>query len=254
MALFKHEIPILEHDTNPVAVLGHDRPPLIQLPPKAVFAFLGDMVDRYAVESGAEILEVYETITRHTNIYRIQHRGEEICLCRAPLGGPAAVQLMDWLIGHGVRKIITAGSCGTLAPLPENSFLIPAKALRDEGISYHYLPSDRYVDTSSIIRDAIKEVLSKHGLQFTECITWTTDGFYRETEDMIAYRREEGCLTVEMECASLAACAKFRNAEFGQLLYTADSLADAARYDARNWGKDSRQTALELCLEIAANM
>lgn len=254
MALFKHEIPILEHDTNPAAVLGHDRAPLIQLPQKAVFAFLGDTVDRYAMESGAEILEVYETITRNINIYRIRYSGQELCLCRAPLGGAAAVQMMDWLIGHGVQKIISAGSCGALAPLPENAFLVPVKALRDEGASYHYLPPARFVETSPLIRAVMEAVLKKRNLKYTECCTWTTDGFYRETADMIAYCRAEGCLTAEMECASLAACAIFRNVDFAQLLYTADSLADAANYDARSWGADSLGTALELCLEIAVNM
>ena len=70
----------------------------------------------------------------------------------------------------------------------------------------------------------------------------------------MAYRRTEGCSTVEMECAALAACAQFRGALFGQLLYTADTLADAANYDERDWGMDSLEPALALCLEIAKNL
>ena len=57
---------------------------------------------------------------------------------------------------------------------------------------------------------------------------------------------------VEMECASLAACAAMRGAQFAQLLYTADSLADAKNYDARDWGEKSVMPALLLCLDIAA--
>lgn len=253
MALHKHEIPILEYDSDPSAVLRHDRDP-VRLPARAVFAFLGDTIDRYAEENGAEIIEIYETITRNTNVYRIRHNSEELCLCRAPLGGAAAVQLMDWMIGHGVKKIISAGSCGALDDLPENAFLIPVKALRDEGASYHYLPPARFAETSPQIRKVILSTLQKYSLKYTECITWTTDGYYRETADMIAHRKAEGCLTVEMECASLAACAAFRGVDFAQLLYTADSLADAANYDARNWGKDSLETALALCLEIASQL
>ena len=253
MALHKQDIPILEYDDNPKAVLRHDRDP-IQLPETAVFVFLGDTVDRYAQTHDGEILEVYETITRCTNIYRIRYQNKDLCLCRAPLGGAGAVQLMDWLIGHGVRKIVAAGSCGALADLPENAFLIPTKALRDEGASYHYLPPARFVDTSPAIRNAIKITLTRRKLPYTQCITWTTDGFYRETADMIAHRRAEGCMVVEMECASLAACAQFRGVQFAQLLYTADSLADAGLYQARNWGSDSLEIALELCIEIAASL
>ena len=251
MALYKHTIPILEHDTNPHALLPHNHHPEIIFPNRAVFAFLGDTIDQYAQTHDAEVLDIFHTITCDTPIYRIWHQGEELCLCRAPLGGPAAVQMMDWLIGHGVSNIITAGSCGALTELPENAFLIPSKALRDEGTSYHYLPPSRYVDISSEARHTIHSVLSSHGLTAVECLTWTTDGFFRETEEMVAYRREEGCMAVEMECASLAACAQFRNVLFGQILYTADSLADAQNYDERNWGEDSLEPALALCLDIA---
>lgn len=253
MAVYKHEIPILEHDTNPMAVIMNNRQDVV-LPRRAVFAFLGDTIDAYAEEKGAEVMEVYHTITTDTRIYRIHHNGVPLCLCRGPLGGSAAVQLMDWLIGHGVRSIVTAGSCGALTDLPENAFLVPKKALRDEGASYHYLPPSRYVETSPKIRSVIKQVLTQRGLTYTECTTWTTDGFYRETEEMVAYRREEGCLTVEMECASLAACASFRGAAFGQILYTADSLADAQHYDARSWGENALGPALMLCLDIAARL
>lgn len=254
MALFRHEFPILEHDTDPNALIMNNHHPEIVLPRRAVYVFLGDTVDDYAQQVGAEVIDVFHTIGRDTNIYRVYHKGEELCLCRAPLGGSAAVQLMDRLIGHGVNQIITAGSCGALAPLPENAFLIPTHALRDEGASYHYLPPARYVETSPEIRNTLESVLTRHNLSFARCTTWTTDGFFRETEAMVAYRREEGCLTVEMECASLAACAQFRGVQFAQLLYTADSLADAKNYDQRGWGEDSLKPALMLCLDAAASL
>ena len=33
------------------------------------------------------------------------------------------------------------------------------------------------------------------------------------------------------------------------ILYTADSLADVDKYDARNWGGDAYEYALTLCLD-----
>ena len=236
--IYKHSIPILEYDPHPRAVINHDRHD-VALPSRAVFAFLGDAVDDYADMQGAEVLEVYRTISRDTKIYRLTHRG---------------VQLLDCLFGHGVTQVIAAGSCGALEPLPENAFLIPVKALRDEGASYHYLPPERYIETSPGLRAVLEQTLSEQGLSWAECTTWTTDGFYRETEELVAYRRQEGCQVVEMECASMAACAAFRGADFAQLLYTADSLADAAKYDARDWGEASVLPALRLCLDAAAKL
>jgi nucleoside phosphorylase len=68
------------------------------------------------------------------------------------------------------------------------------------------------------------------------------------------YRKEEGCSVVEMECSALAACAQMRGVIWGEILFTADSLADIDKYDERNWGGDSFKYALKLCLDTLINI
>ena len=247
----KHELPILEYDSNSEEVIrpNHGAEQL-KLPEKCVYAFLGEAVDDYAFEAEATVAETFETITRNYPVCIVKQDGMEFCLCAAPLGAPAAAQLMDFLISCGCRKIISTGSCGVLTDLAENEFLIPVKALRDEGTSYHYLPASRYIELNKNIRDAIEHTLLVQNIPFQECVTWTTDGFFRETQDMVEYRKSEGCSTVEMECAALAACAQKRGAVFGQILYTADSLANIYAHDERDWGKGSLRKALELCIAV----
>lgn len=250
----KHEIPILEYDPDSPEVIrpNHDAEQLV-LPEKCIYAFLGDTVDAYAQEAGATVAETFETITKTYPIYVVRQDGQEFCLCQAPLGASAAAQFMDCLIACGCRKIVSTGSCGVLTDLAENEFLVPTKALRDEGTSYHYLPASRYVELDPTARAAIETTLRSRGIPFRECTTWTTDGFFRETRDMVEYRRAEGCDVVEMECAALAACAQKRGASFGQIFYTADSLANVQAHDERDWGKGSLRTALELCVAVLQN-
>ncbi len=250
MAIQKHELPILEYDASPSAVIQPDHERLaMRLPERAVFAFLGEAVDDYAKAHGAKIAGKFVSITKEYPVYLLETDGKQIALMQAPVGAPAAVQILDWLIAYGARKILSCGSCGALTDLEENRFFIPARALRDEGTSYHYLPPERFVNIPKAARAAIRKVLERRGLPFSEITTWTTDGFFRETAQMVEYRRQEGCAVVEMECSALAACAQFRGATFGELLYTADTLADAAHYDERDWGANSINLALELCLE-----
>ena len=111
----KHEIPLLEYDFDSVEVLrpNHGAEQL-RLPEKCVFGFLGDVVDDYAWEADAVIAEHFETITKTYPIYIVRQNGLEFCLCQAPLGAPAAAQLLDFLISCGCKKIISAGSCGVL--------------------------------------------------------------------------------------------------------------------------------------------
>ena len=96
--------------------------------------------------------------------------------------------------------------------------------------------------------------MKNHNLPYREVVTWSTDGFFRETKEKAAYRISEGCSVVEMECSALAACAKLRGAVWGELLYSADTLAAAERYDERGWGGDSAAYALELCIEAVTNL
>lgn len=250
----KNELPILEYDPVSWEVLkpGNDNEG-VRLPEKCLFAFLGDEVDKYAEQVKATVADHFITIDRLRPIYIIENQGEQLCLCRAPLGGPAAAQFMDALIVLGCRKFLAVGSCGTLVDIKENDFLIPARALRDEGTSYKYLPASRYVDLDPAAVEKIGQGLKEQGLPFELCTTWTTDGFFRETRDMVEYRRGEGCQVVEMECASMAAVAAKRGAEFGQLLYTADSLANVEAHDGRDWGRASQAKALHICLRIIHN-
>ena len=255
MALRKHEIPILEYDDSPSAVLEPAHEDLgLALPQRAVLGFLYDSVDRYAIEQGFRQAGSFVSATKTYPVWVGEFAGKPVCLVQAPVGASAAAQLMDWLIGYGVRKIMAAGSCGALTDLPENAFLVPVRALRDEGTSYHYAPPSRYMEMDPEVTQVIEDVLLAHGLPCRKVTTWSTDGFFRETEEKVACRREEGCQVVEMECSALAAVAQFRGISFGQLLFTADTLAAAQGHDSRDWGRDSRAPALISALEALVRL
>ena len=253
--IHKHEIPILEFDDNPQAVIMPTHEDLdLNLPARCVYAFLEEEIERYATSVGAEKVGEFVSATKIYPVYVMTYNGEEICLAQAPVGSAAAAQFMDWLIGYGVKQIISTGTCGVLVDMPENVFLIPTRALRDEGASYHYVAPSRYIEVNRRALTAIETVLRQASIPYQEVMTWSTDGFYRETPDKVAYRIEEGCSVVEMECSALAAVAQLRGAIWGLLLFTADSLADIDNYDQRNWGAEAFDKALELCLDIAVQM
>lgn len=255
MAIIKNEIPILEFDTEKTAVLNPTHEKLgLQLPKKCVFAFLGEYITEYASKTETIKVSEFISMTKRYPIYVTKYNGEEITLCEAPVGSAASTQILDWLIGYGVRQIISAGSCGVLEKFDEGTFLVPYKALRDEGTSYHYAPPSRYIEIGDNARKAIEKAITEHGMRYQEIITWSTDGFFRETKEKVAYRKSEGCAVVEMECAALAACAALRGATFGMILYTADSLVDVDKYDERSWGGNAYEYALTLSLDAVIKL
>lgn len=253
--IIKNEIPILEFDTDKEAVIVPTHEKLnLNLPRKAVFAFLDEHIEKYAKTHNGVRVGEFTSETKDYPVYVISHKGEDVCLCQAPVGAAAAVQILEWLIGYGVREIVTGGCCGALADFEENVFIVPYRALRDEGTSYHYMKPSRFIEINNTALKAIKETFAEYGLNYRKVITWTTDGFYRETKEMVTYRKREGCEVVEMECSALAACASFRNAVLGCILFTADTLADVENYNERNWGGDSFSFALELCLDTVIKL
>lgn len=246
----KNELAILEFDDiyESVIMPAHDRLD-IKLPKKCVYGFLSDHIDEYARKNKAKKIAEFESATKVYPVYLIRHKDYEICLVQAPVGSAPAAQLMDWLIGYGVKEIISTGTCGCLIDMPESTFLVPVRALRQEGTSFHYVRPSRYIDINPLAISAIEDLFKKRGLKYREVMTWTTDGFYRETKDLVKYRDEEGCSVVEMECSALAAVAEMRKAIWGEILFTADTLADIENYDQRNWARDAFAYALDLAMD-----
>ncbi len=255
MTLFKNEFPILEFDDRKDAVINPNHEVLnLKLPKKCVYVFLADHVDEYARKNKAVKVSEFVSATKVYPVYVIDYKGEKVTLAQAPVGSAAAAQFMDWLISYEVREIISAGTCGALVDIDEGVFLIPPRALRDEGASYHYMAPSRFVEIDRRAISPIRKTFEERGLTYLETTTWSTDGFYRETKDFVKYRIEEGCQVVEMECASLAAVASFRDVIWGEILFTADTLSDPHNYDQRNWAEDSFAFALDLCLDCVINI
>lgn len=254
MSLIKNEIPILEYDTEKTAVImpGHSWD--YTFAERAVLLFMEPEIDDYVATHDCKVVGRFESVTKTFPVYETEIGGRGISFVQAPLGGAGAVQIMEQMIAGGARKIIATGCCGALEEGAEGDFFIPTAALRQEGTSYHYLPPSREVELNREAVCAIEKVLEKQGLPYRRCKTWTTDGFYRETKDMIRYRKSEGYSVVEMECASMAACAEMRGIVFGQLLFTADSLENVEKHDERNWGNGFFGPAMELAFKAVMEL
>ena len=118
------------------------------------------------------------------------------------------------------------GSCGVLDDdKVKGNIIVPVSAVRDEGTSYHYISSSPEIEADVHSVQALENVLRNCGFPYIKGKTWTSDAIYRETISAIQERRQEGCLVVEMECASMLAAAKYRHIPFIQFLYGADNLS-----------------------------
>lgn len=174
-----------------------------------------------------ELFKAEEICSIHLNtaipVFSFEYEGEKIGYFESPMGAPAAVIAEEEVFAMGAEEILYFGSCGYLDEGTEPaSFLIPYQAYRDEGTSYHYMSPCDFIDIDDNHR--LRKAFDEMHVPYESIRTWTTDGFFRETEKNMEKQKQNGCSTVEMECAALMACAQFRGKKAYQFLYATDFL------------------------------
>jgi purine-nucleoside phosphorylase len=173
-------------------------------------------------------------------IYEVTYKGKRFAMFKSMVGEPLCVGQYEEIIAMGSKRLILLGNCGVLDKRIEDcGIIIPIKAVRDEGTSYHYAKPCDTIDVNHNYRDEFKKVLKEFGYPYVEGITWTTDACYRETRDKVNKRKEMGAVCVEMECAGMQALCDFRGTEFFQFFYAGDNL-DHSSWEPRSLSGSAR--------------
>lgn len=249
--------PILEHDATRDALIEPSkviRP--ADMPVHCVICFFQEVLDRVIAIHDARVLVENQWEDGRHPVYEIAYQGQRLAFFHPGIGAPLAAGLLEEVIAFGCRKFIACGGCGVLdKEIAVGHLVVVSGAIRDEGVSYHYLPPGREVVANEVGVWALSQTLNQRGLPFRLGKTWTTDAPYRETPNKIARRRQDGCLTVEMESAGMMAVAQFRGAIFGQVLYGGDDLS-GAEWDHRSWQsrKEVRESLFWLCADACLSM
>jgi uridine phosphorylase len=143
------------------------------------------------------------------------------------VGAPVAALVMEHLIAWGVRRFFSIGFAGALQPgAAVGDIVVCSGAVRDEGLSHHYAPAERYARPSQGLSDALRTELTSRGLKHTTGETWTIDAPYRETVAEARHYQAEGILCVEMEAAAVFAVARHHGVEATAAFVISDSLAE----------------------------
>lgn len=248
----------IEFDPAPRAVIepAEKHPRIPGCPGTVVSCFPRNLIE-YALERyGGEEIAWYKSANGNTPLYRTNVRGVELGLMMAFVGAPMAAMQLEDLFAWGVERVALFGTCGVLdGSIGDCAILLPDRAIREEGVSFHYAPPSREIEANVGTLGMMQRFFTEKKLAHITGKVWTTDAFFRETPDKVARYRSEGCLAVEMECSALAAVAQFRKKRVAQFLYAADNLDGAVweeRSLANSAGLDAKCALMELALELGA--
>ncbi len=252
--------PILEFDDNRIAKINPDIVAseakefgLPKLPDKLVITFFHDVIKRLLADNEIEQLFILPGENPFP-IYKFKKYN--VLIHEGRLGGPASGGYLEDMYGLGVKKVMFCGGGGALRPdLSVGKLIIPTSAIRDEGFSYHYFKPSRYINADKRVVNKICKYLDKQELEYITGRVWTTDAFFRETQERINRRIEEGALLVEMEQAAMFSVAKFRDIKYGAIIYAGDDLTKD-EWDKRGWSsrEDIRYDLVKICLNIVRKM
>jgi len=170
-------------------------------------------------------------------------RGRVGVLSNFGIGAPVVASLTEEMIAWGVKRFVILSWGGALqTSLNTANIVLTDKAIRDEGVSQHYLPPEKLVHSSGTLTEKIRKYLPEGVVTGT---TWTTDAPYRETHEEILQYQAEGVQVVEMEIASLFAVAQVRGVEAAAVVVVADKLANL------KWEMPENMSAINHSFEIA---
>ncbi len=124
---------------------------------------------------------------------------------------------------YSVKK--AKGKVAVLTSFGGGSPIVCNRAIRDEGASHHYLPSQKYINANEPLVNELVDAIRARGMPCIVGTTWTTDAPYRETREEVMQYQAEGIKTVEMESAGLFTVGQVRAVQTASVVIGMDSLA-----------------------------
>lgn len=163
-------------------------------------------------------------------IYKIHYKGKDVAFYLTGIGSAVAATLCyeaSWAIG--AKKFIMFGSCGSLdREQTHGKYIVPTESYRGEGCSYYYAEPADYIEIKNAHK--LATIFEEMGVPHVLGRNWTTDAMLRETQGLVAKRKAEGCICVEMELAGVQAVCDFYGLELYDFLEAGDVL-EASGYE-----------------------
>ena len=141
------------------------------------------------------------------------------------IGSPQAALIINCLAYlDKLKAVIMLGMCGGIDDILEvGDFVIPTAAIRGEGTSRHYLPSEFPAIPASSVNLYCIGALKNAGKAPHCGIVYTTDRrLWEFDEDFIEYLRRQRILAIDMELATLFSVAYRYEVPIGSIMLISD--------------------------------
>ena len=192
------------------------------LPVGMVFAFQ-PFVTSFLIDHPERFVENHALAPSNARVFVTDDDAPVGVSCLNPGATTMVSQIENLLYLGATRRFVTIGTAGALvSDLQIADTCVLTSAVRDDGISHHYLPPARYVEPAGTLTDDLRAALQERVDNVTDRSTWTVSTPYRCTAAEVAEYVADGVCIVEEEAAALFAVTQARNAESAAAVVVSD--------------------------------
>ncbi len=140
------------------------------------------------------------------------------------IGSANAATIMDLLIARAPKGVLFLGKCGGLKHSTEiGHYILPIAAIRGEGTSNDYLPSEVPALPSFKLHKFVSDKIIAHKLEYRTGVVYTTNRRLWEWDDKFkGYLKRLGAIGIDMETATLFIVGYANQIARGALLLVSD--------------------------------
>ncbi len=140
------------------------------------------------------------------------------------IGSPTAAIIIETLSVINPQAVLFLGMCGGLhSSLKKGDFILPTAAIRDEGVSHHFMPRQVPALPTFKIQKFVSDIIVEKGFDYRTGVVHTTDYRFWEFDDKFkADLHHERSLAIDMETATLFIVGFISKVPIGALLLVSD--------------------------------
>lgn len=178
------------------------------------------LVSRTGAENADSWMELNRCTLAHGRM-----DGRDVTIVLMPIGAPQSVTILEYLAIGGARTVVAVGAAGSLQDYaPIGAAVVPVRAIREEGTSYHYAPPETPALPDAGLVAELQAACREAGMIPHSGPVWTTDAPFRELTSKVRRFAADGVVAVDMEASALYVVGAQKGVRIASLLVVSDEL------------------------------
>lgn len=169
--------------------------------------------------------DVYHCQIKTGSMMQVVHAPQiNLSMIDFKMGAPTAALIIELLASITPKAVLFLGLAGGLhRSLVVGDFILPMAAIRDEGVSHHFIPTRVPSLPTFKIQKFISQIIMENGHDYRTGVVHTTDyRFWEFDEKFKKELYEERAIAIDMECAALFSVGFVSKVPIGALLLVSD--------------------------------